>query len=535
MRGLIRQRVLLIGLLAAAAIVYCLPLAARNIWNQDEARMALVAEDSLRHGFRLPARLRGEPYLNKPPLFFWSVALAGIPAGRVSEATASIPSVVSALAALGGVFALGRHLSGPPTGFVALAILGTTPGFFLHSHVVLPDMMLTAWTTWSLYFLLNTLSGPAPAARHLVGFYGCLAGALWTKGLPALMILPAAVAAVTLSAGARHLPRLRPGLGLAAVGLFLLPWVLPYVLTPEHHKSQSLGLAAALGWYLDRQLHGSSIPLDSGLVTFLPWTLWLVVALAWLRWAPDGRPYRPVWGWTLVLAVLVAASVQQRARYVLPLYPPLALLVAAATTSVSARIRAMARLHLATMAALGVALLAGSVWLLVALRLPSTPAAELANSAPGETVALLGLALIGTAAGLGVLWRGGAPTRALGILAGAMAAILLVEAFAYPPRLVAQAPVEAFAADIRRVVGRDEPLLAHPDANLAFDFYLDRRVTEEPNRAKIAQHLRQPARGGVLLRESGLSELRSTAHASWCPLAHATLGARTYALLGRCR
>src|SRR6185436_16158939 len=144
MRVLSRQRVLLIGLLIAAAIVYGLPLGARNLWNQDEARMALLAEDSLSSGFRLPVRVRDQPYLNKPPLFFWSIALASLPAGHVSAATASLPSVVSALAALGGVFALGRHLSGTSTGILAIAILGTSPGFFLHSHAVLPDMMLTA-------------------------------------------------------------------------------------------------------------------------------------------------------------------------------------------------------------------------------------------------------------------------------------------------------------------------------------------------------------------------------------------------------
>ena len=535
MRVLSWQRVLLFGLLAAAAIVYSLPLGARNLWNQDEARMALIAEDSLRRGFRLPARVRDEPYLNKPPLFFWSVALAGRPAGHVSERTASIPSVVSALAALGGVFALGRHLSGRGTGLVALAVLGTSPEFFLESHTVLPDMMMTAWMTWSLYFLLLALSGSTPAGRHLVGFYGCLAGALWTKGLPALMIVPAAVAAVTLSAGARHLPRLRPGLGFAVVGLSLLPWVIPYALTPEHRRSQSLGLSAALRWYLDRQFHGSSIPLESALVNFLPWALWLVAALAWWRWAPDGGPYRPVWGWTLVLALLVAASVQQRSRYALPLYPSLALLVAGATTSASARLRAMARLHFVLVAVLGAALLGGGVWLVAALRSPSAPAADFVRSAPWESVALAGLALAGTGVALGVLWKGGAPARAVGWLAVALGAMLLVEAITYPERRAAQAPVAAFAADVRRVVGPDEPLVAHPDANLAFDFYLGRTVTEEPSRAKIAQRLQAPAVGGLLLREAGLSEIGTTPHPSWCPLARASLADRSYVLLGRCR
>jgi len=534
MRVLSRQRVLLIGLLIAAAIVYGLPLGARNLWNQEEARMALLAEDSLSSGFRLPVRVRDQPYLNKPPLFFWSIALASLPAGHVSAATASLPSVVSALAALGGVFALGRHLSGTSTGILAIAILGTSPGFFLHSHAVLPDMMLTAWITWALYFLLRALAGSMPDVRHLVGFYGCLAGALWTKGLPALMILPAAVVAVTVSVGGRHLLRLRPGLGLGIVGLSMLPWVIPYALHPAHRRSQ-MGLSSALGWYLDRDLRGSSVPLDSALIAFLPWALWLAVALAWWWWAPDGEPYRPVWGWTLVLTLLVAASVQQRARYALPLFAPAALLVAAAATSASARLRPMVRLHLALMTALGVALLAGGAWLWLALRSPESPTSEFVHAAPWEAAALVGLALAGTAAALAVLWRGGPPARAMGWLAGGIGAILLVEAITYPERRAAQAPVAAFAADIRRAVSPDEPIVAHPDANLAFDFYLGRSVNEEQRRARVARWLAQPAVGGVLLRETDLGELGSEAHPSWCPLARAILGTRHYVLLGRCR
>ena len=146
----VRQRTLLVVLLGVAATLYLLPAVTRQIWSQDEARQALLAEDTLRHGPRLPARVRDEPYLNKPPLFFWSVAAVGWVRGTVSDHEASIPSVVGAVAALVAVFAIGLRLSGVWTGFVALGVLGTAPGFFLHSHEVLPDMMFAAWLTWAL-------------------------------------------------------------------------------------------------------------------------------------------------------------------------------------------------------------------------------------------------------------------------------------------------------------------------------------------------------------------------------------------------
>jgi len=107
--------------------------------------------------------------------------VAALFAGHVAGRNASFPSVVAAVVALLGVFALGRQLSGVHTGFLALAVLATSPGFFVRSHQVLPDMMLTAWLTWTLFFLLRSLASRPPRGRDLAGFYLCLAGALWAK------------------------------------------------------------------------------------------------------------------------------------------------------------------------------------------------------------------------------------------------------------------------------------------------------------------------------------------------------------------
>jgi len=226
-------------------VIYLLPSGSRQLWSQDEARMALVAADALRHGGRLPAQVRDQPYLNKPPLFFWSVALVAWPRGHVSDRDAPIPSVASALAMLLGVFALGRRLSGAHTGFVAMIVLATAPGFFLHGHEILPDMMFAAWLTWALYFLLGALGKTPPKLTDLIGFYLCVAGALWTKGLPALMVIPATVAATLVSEGLRHLLRLRPAAGCALVTLAALPWAIPYAWTPGAERSQAVGAASS--------------------------------------------------------------------------------------------------------------------------------------------------------------------------------------------------------------------------------------------------------------------------------------------------
>ena len=58
-----RPRLALIALLALALVIYAIPLGERSLWNQDEARQALLARNTLRHGLRLPVKVRDEAYL----------------------------------------------------------------------------------------------------------------------------------------------------------------------------------------------------------------------------------------------------------------------------------------------------------------------------------------------------------------------------------------------------------------------------------------------------------------------------------------
>ena len=531
-----RQRALLVALLSAAAIVYAVPIGRRPIWNQDEARMILLAEDTLRHGLRLPARVRDEPYLNKPPLFFWSVALAALPVGRASDRNAPIPSVVAALATLLGVFVIGRRLSGIHTGFIALAVLATTPGFFLHSHQALPDMMFGAWLTWALYFLLCGLGSLPPRRAHLAGFYFCVAGALWTKGLPVLMVIPASVAAFAVTVGVTKLPSFRPVTGLVLVALTALPWAVPYALTPERESSQAIRGGHALIWYLDRFQRLSSVPFVDGLVAFLPWALWLVPAAVWWRLTPDRHAYRPVLAWMVVFLVLLGLSVQQRARYLVPVYPLFALFVAASVTAAASRARSMVRINAAILIAVPTTALAVATWLFLAPRpISGTSMAAFVSTAPWKTAILVALVIAGPAIALWELRVHRSPSRAVSWIAGALALVLLLEAGPYAAGLASAYPIRTFANEVRGSLDRSAPIIAYPDANLAFDLYLDHPIAEVPGRDTVARRLQSPAGGGVLLRVADWTSLRQSGHPSWCSMGGVALGSRSYVLLGPCR
>src|SRR5206468_2832266 len=275
------------GVLLLTALLAAIPAGRRPFWSSDEARFALLAQDTLEHGRWLVAELRGRDYLNKPQLYFWLIALVSLPFGRVTELSAALPGILAAVAAVGGVIAIGRRLWGWPTGAIAGLILATTPLHFDMAHQVLPDVMLSACLVWALYFLVSAAGSGWPLAP-VVGFYACLTVALLSKGPQALAGVAAAAVAVTFTDGVATLRRLRPALGLGAMLVVAAAlWIVPYQL----HSAGRFGHQVVGGHYVTWYMLGSLLARLEGLTeavpAFLPWTVLLAAAPFWWRQSPD--------------------------------------------------------------------------------------------------------------------------------------------------------------------------------------------------------------------------------------------------------
>ncbi|MGH7356635.1 MAG: ArnT family glycosyltransferase, partial [Candidatus Rokuibacteriota bacterium] len=318
-----RARLAFAAALLFAALVVALPAGRAPLWDPNEARYMLLARDIVEHGRWLIPDLRGEPYLNKPQLFFWSVAAASLPGGEVTERTAALPAVLSSIATAAAVFAIGASAWGWRVGAMATLALASTLGFFAVGHRGQSDVMVTAWTWWALVFLLRARRVDWRLAP-LVGFYACVAGAIMSKGPMGLLGLVGAVVAVAATDGRLGLARLRPGAGLVVLAVLLLPWYGTYLFG---HRSEFVGdvVVGHYGSWVFRR--GLLTRLESlwVLVYALPWTIFLVAAVGWWRRTPDAD--RKLIGvWTLTLWALIGLSGIHRARYLFPIYPGLALL-----------------------------------------------------------------------------------------------------------------------------------------------------------------------------------------------------------------
>ena len=105
-----RSVLALVGILLLAVLLPLIPAGRRVLWESNEPRYPVLAQDILEHGRWLVPEVRGQLYLNKPQLYFWTIAVASLPAGRVSEMSAALSSVLSTLAAVAAALAIGTRL-----------------------------------------------------------------------------------------------------------------------------------------------------------------------------------------------------------------------------------------------------------------------------------------------------------------------------------------------------------------------------------------------------------------------------------------
>jgi len=320
-----------VGALVVCAIAALLVLPAvgrQHITTSDEARFVLIARDMLDRGVWFDAVVREKHYRNKPPLYPWTIVAVARTGGGLTETAASLPVAVAAVATVLATFLLGTSLFGLRAGVASGLIVLTSYGFFQHSREMLPDMlvaafaMLAAWAFWRS-------TEAADRRSWLVAFWIAVGMGCFAKGPAGLLpIFPAAVW-LWSEYGPRGLRRLGSWTGLAAFVAISLVWIAPFVSFGAPSFAEDVVVRNWLWWYLGipSPAHLGNSALD-GVVGFLPWTLPLLLAFP-IAWRARGDPaVRYALACSIVPLMIVLLAENQRRRYLLPVYPALALIVA---------------------------------------------------------------------------------------------------------------------------------------------------------------------------------------------------------------
>lgn len=488
----------------------------------------VLAQHILDHGRWLVPELRDRPYMNKPQLFFWAIALTSWPAGRVTEITAAIPSILSSVATVGGVVAIGTLCWGWTPGLLAGLILGTTALFFSLGNQVLADVMVTMWLTWALYCLLRARRAGWPPGL-LTGFYLCVGAGILSKGPMAFIALAAAAVPAVAEMGWAGLRRLRPGRGLLVLAAVVFIWVASYLSASSRQFTGEV-LAGHYGTWLFQGHLSDRLAALGVLEGFLPWTVILAGAAFWWRHAPDADR-RFVLLWTVTVWAVVAVSGIHRDRYFLPVLPGLALL----TAEFLARGMERSGERILRAAAWLTGVFTAGTALAIAVAWPFGPRlmGEARAYAPGSSAEALLLAALLLAGALALVHgvRRGAPVRGATGLALGLAGVLLVAGVAQPSRYTAEMDVRGLAAVAREHTPAGGVVLAYPDLRLSYDFYLGRRVVV-PDRPTLERTLASIPAGALIVPRGDWEALRAGAEPSWRVLASRLVSGREMLVVG---
>ncbi|GMV83638.1 MAG: hypothetical protein AMXMBFR7_48220 [Planctomycetota bacterium] len=166
--------------LAACFVVLAFGLGRYGLYEPHEGHFAGIAREMALTGDYVTPHLNGSPYLNKPPLVYWSIALSYRVLG-IGEGAARLPLAFFGWLGLVMAWHWARRLWGAQAGPLAAAMLAVCTGWFMFTHQLLIDVLLSTLILAALYALWRAMCQPE-SRKHWVCFWALLALTWLAKG-----------------------------------------------------------------------------------------------------------------------------------------------------------------------------------------------------------------------------------------------------------------------------------------------------------------------------------------------------------------
>ncbi len=353
--------------------------------DADSVHVEVAREMVQRHDW-VTLYANGIRYLEKAPVLYWSMA-ASFKLFGPHAWSARLPLALGMLTLLLAVYFFGRRAFSEKAGLYAALILAATPGCFLYTRFIIPDVLVCLWITLSLFSFWRTEQTEQPATSDCILFATCCALNVLTKGLIGI-VFPIGIVLVylLLTRGLRgtltRLRQLHPALSALFFVIIAAPWhILAGLRNPTQGNIAGIAFTHWLkpsSWIVPHptpgNIHGwfwfyflnehllrylnlrvprdyDTVPLSIFwtllLIWLMPWSIWLLAHLySFLRGLVILTPRGEFAAWraefrenprqrTKLLLVVWAAAVMlffsfstRQEYYALPALPALALLIA---------------------------------------------------------------------------------------------------------------------------------------------------------------------------------------------------------------
>ena len=319
-----KRAIALAGSVIGLFFLYFFGLTRTGLIGPDEARYAAIGRAMAATGDWITPRLWGQPWFEKPALLYWMTA-AGFKLGLGPELAPRLPLALASVAFLIYFFVVLRREFGGRAAWYASAILATSAGWLVYSHVAITDLPMSAAFAAAMLTIFTPNFRASLASGILLGL------AILAKGLvPLVLFIPALWFL-------RH--RIRDLAILFGAALVVAaPWYVLATLRNGTPFLEDFFWKHHFGRFLSSELqHGQPIwfYIPILLVGVLPWVPML--ALLFNRQLYRDRRAQFLLAWFAWGFVFFSASRNKLPGYLLPLLPPLAVLIGIAVAEARAR------------------------------------------------------------------------------------------------------------------------------------------------------------------------------------------------------
>ena len=320
--------------LAFSAIMAFAGLDNGTIGNH-EAFVGVTAREMLNSGDWIVPEYNGQPRLNKTPLCYWLVAIAGKIGGQISDFVVRLPSAFLAVLSAGAILFFVNKWLGLRIAALAVVFWSTSLGFIRYSHTGRPEMALCAFVTIAM---LSFYSGMTAQSRkeqiwYMLVFWIGFSFAMLAKGpAPILLIGPAVFFYFAVLRRWKSIGKTLPIIGTLLFLIMILPWpIMVFLKEPEAlniWKSEFIDRATG-----DFSPGGKPIYYYLGVmfVFFIPWVAFLPLSLAapfFRIWGKKQNAMLFLWLWFVVDIIAMSLCSGKRQHYILPAMPATAILTA---------------------------------------------------------------------------------------------------------------------------------------------------------------------------------------------------------------
>lgn len=327
--------ILPVGLFFFLICVFLTGTMALPVTDPVESLYYLTGQEMVQSGDWISTRIYNQYWFDKPAFFYWELATGFLIFGFKPFAARFFP-ILMGLAIVFWTYRAGTRYFNRRTGILAAAILGTTVYLTSISKLMITDTTLVLFICLALDGFFQGINEPEKRL-NMLSFYFWSGLAFLTKG-PLGIALPGMIGFIYLiSTGGFNRQgwrRLRLPLGIGIFMLTALPWY-----AAAYFKHGQAFIDAFFGVHNVMAFTSSEHPsvnvfyyyLPFLLLGFFPWTLMLPLAF---RKVPEKtkttRRFLAIW--VLVVFVVFTVAATKYPTYILPLFPPLTLLVAAGIT-----------------------------------------------------------------------------------------------------------------------------------------------------------------------------------------------------------